>query len=136
MSTEHRSDGNSASRFEENTKRAFDAGVGRLDGATRSRLAQARAAAIDAAGQPEGRRWLRLDGVRVAALGVAAMLAVAVVWLPQQAPEPAVELTAFDDLDILLDEEELDLFEELEFYAWLDAQAGAAEVAVDADGSG
>jgi len=65
-----------------------------------------------------------------------AALAIAVVWLPGRTPAPAVELTAFDDLDILLDEEDLDLFEELEFYAWLEAQAALEETTADADGSG
>ncbi len=114
----------------------FAGSVERLDGATRSRLAQARAAAVEALAPRPSQRWLPTGGPRIAALGLAAGLAVAIVWMPERASVPTESLTAFDDLDLLLEEEELELFEELEFYAWLDAEVQADETLLDADNSG
>ena len=122
--------------LEANTRRVFDASVQRLDGGTRSRLAAARAAAVSAVAvgepvrAPQGRYGL-------AALAAAAALAFAVVWLQQPVAVPgSAELTAFEDLEILLDEEELELFEDLEFYAWLEQQPEFSDIVDDSDGSG
>jgi hypothetical protein len=120
------------SSLEAKTRRAFDASVERLDGATLSRLAQARAAAVNAAQGRHRLPWLGSRGLT--GLAAAAALALAIAFLPGRTPAPTDSLTAFDDLDILL-EEELELFEELDFYAWLDAQTGA-DPSADADGSG
>jgi hypothetical protein len=48
---------------------------------------------------------------------------------------PAVEITVLNDLDLLLEGENLDLFEELEFYAWLLEQPEMRALAAE-DGSG
>jgi len=123
----------SADGLEAKTRRAFAASVARVDGSTRSSLAQARAEAVAAAaGGPQGRTLHR--GFGVAGIAAAMALTAAVVWLQQPVPDTAVGLTAFDDLDILLDEEELELYEDLEFYTWLQEQPEFAEI-VD-DGSG
>ena len=122
-------------RIETSTRQVFDASVEQLDGATRSRLAQARALAVEAA---EGRRSTMpaFGRLQIAGIGIAAALAVAIVWLPQQAPESSSgELAALEDIDILLDEGEIELFEDLEFFAWLEAQ-GETGLAGESDGNG
>jgi hypothetical protein len=103
-----------------------------LDGQTLSRLTQARHAALDAVATgsrsafPAG-RWLAPAG------GVVAVAAVAMVWFGA-APvlDPAVQSTALnanagtsplEDLALMADAESLELLEEIEFYAWLDAEA-------------
>jgi hypothetical protein len=121
--------------LEERSRQLFTESLAGLDGQTRSRLRQARAKALAAAARPRS-RWL--DPVRLAPAGVAAaaLLAVAVFW---SGPEPAVvpvETAVLTDLDILLDGEELDLFEELEFYAWLLEQPEMLEGGAEDDGSG
>ncbi len=125
--------------LEANVRATFDASVERLDATTRSRLARARAAAVDAAATPRSRFRNFLGIPQLGAAAAAAAVALAIVWLPGDpgAPDaPDAGLTAFEDLDILMNDEELDLFEELEFFAWLDEQAAIDDTAVDADGSG
>jgi hypothetical protein len=115
----------------------FAESVAGLDGRTRSRLARARALAVEAAASR--RPWWALagDARRLVPLSAAAaaLLAVLVFW---QTPEPAVgpvEANVLDDLDLLLEGENLDLFEELEFYAWLLEQPEMQALA-DEDDSG
>ena len=116
--------------LERRAKRAFDDSVAGLDGHTRSRLAQARAHALaaGAGSSPFAVRWL----LPVGAAAAAALAAVLMLDGPLT-PAPDVGLVAASDLDILLDEEELELFEELEFYAWLEEQPELRELAEDPD---
>jgi len=109
------------SDFERRAKRAFDDSVAALDGATRSRLTQARHRALDEHAQRRDRRWLF---ALVPAGAVAAMALVAWLVVVQQPPTPEiVQEAALGDLEILLGEEDLEMLdEELEFYGWLEEQ--------------
>jgi len=91
---------------------------GELDAATLSRLNRARQAALAAA---LGRRPLRAWWP--AALATAAVLAVAVVLV--RIPEPATPAApvAAEDFEVIAAQDSLELYEDLEFYAWLDAQS-------------
>lgn len=103
-------------RFEARARAVFDDGVGRIDGALRSRLTQARFAAVAELGRPA--LW-RGGWAPAAAVAAAAVLAVA-LWLQPGAPgqAPAVPSLA-DDFDLLAVDEDLDLLgEDPEFYAW------------------
>lgn len=100
------------------SRAAFDQSVASLDAATRSRLARARAQALE---ELRHRRmsWSS-NWVPVGAAAAAALVAV-LLWQGneggQQASEPA--LAALEDLDIVAGGEDLDMFEEDEgFYAW------------------
>lgn len=99
--------------FERRAHAAFEAGIARLDGATRSRLARARHAALAAA--HDRSRWMSAWtwGLPAAA---AAMLVLALLlnWRSTQVPVPAT----LEDLPIAF--ENLELLENVEFYAWLD----------------
>ncbi len=103
-----------------------------LDGRTLSRLTQARHAALDAVEAGSARsafptgRWLAPAG------GLAAVAAVAIVWLGATRVDPVVQSTVstgaagamqMEDLALVADAESLELVEEIEFYAWLDAEA-------------
>jgi len=111
--------------FEERTRRAFDESVDALDAATLSRLNRARRAALAGKGGPGP-----VAGWRpVATAAVLAVLAVA-FW-PRQAPETpvaepqlavAVAPEEAEDLEIVLQEADLDMLAELEFYAWMEAE--------------
>jgi anti-sigma-K factor RskA len=106
-----------------------------LDGRTRSRLNQARQAALDELPAPRARGWR--SGFAIASAAAVAILAVG-VWrnLPQtEAPAddlaPAIaSVPVGSDLELLLAEENLDMIEDLEFFAWL-----AAEELVESDGT-
>jgi hypothetical protein len=109
---------------EDRAKDLFDESVDALDGRTRSALTQARHAALV---ELEGRKrqgawriWGPLSGI------VAAALVIAVVFGPvwttmQQAQESGA--MPFEDFDIVADAENLELLEDLDFYAWLDSEA-------------
>jgi hypothetical protein len=73
----------------------------------------------------------------VSAGGIAAAaLAVALIWQSPGAPPVSIETAALSDLDILLDGEDLDLLEDLDFYAWLLEQPELLEGDETGDGSG
>jgi hypothetical protein len=112
----------SASDFERRSKALFDASVENLDGETRSRLTQARYAAIEAArkNSATNSRWRLWVPAGSAA---AAVLAVLLVFGPGMRNSGThVQPLAFDDMDIVTNEDEFDLLENVEFYSWLDSQ--------------
>jgi hypothetical protein len=116
------------SEFEKRTRAVLEESVSRVDGRVRSRLNQARHAALDAV--PTGRRsvfghWVPLSGAVAAALLVAV-----VMWT--RTPDPTLPVVAdsaqatFDDLDLLADADALDLIEEEDDDAFLEWAAGQA----------
>jgi len=117
--------------LEARSKALFDASVAALDGSTRSRLNQARHAALKQAQQRPRTVWW-MPALASAAL---AMLVALILprMQPQQQPLDAssntaeeVSLAAADDLTLLMNDENLDLLEEMEFYTWL-AESDAFE---------
>jgi hypothetical protein len=110
------------SAVEERAKALFDESVGNLDGKTRSALTQARHAAL---AELEGRKrqaswriWGPLSGAAAAALVVAAMFGP--IWTTTQQSKDGGAMP-FEDFDIVADAENLELLENLDFYAWLDS---------------
>lgn len=107
-------------RFVARARAVFDRGVESIDGSTRSRLTQARYAAVAELGRATA--W-RSPWVPATAAAAAAVLAVA-LWLqpgdPGQAPpSPQRAAVPTDDFELLAMGEDLDLLgEDLEFYAW------------------
>src|SRR5690349_3132282 len=89
-----------------------------LDAPTLSRLNRARQQALSQLGQPAPRRWHWL------LLASAASLALALMWSPRlQTPVPEtmpVVDASVEDFQLLTSEENLALYSDLDFYAWLD----------------
>jgi hypothetical protein len=118
--------------FEERSKALFDASAAELDAATRSRLTRARVRALEELESSRAARWPGIwKSPLLPAGAVAAAVLAALLVVSQRSPEPPpVEVAALGDLELLLGEEDLELIEELEFYAWLEEQpefdAGAA----------
>jgi hypothetical protein len=110
--------------LEQRAKQLFDASVENLDGPTRAKLAQARNRALERARRPSFTDGLLLPPRWAAGLSAAALTAVAVlvVWQNGGAPDRPVEAAALNDLELLLAEDEFEMLEELEFYAWLEEQ--------------
>ena len=106
-------------RFADQAKDLFDDSVERLDAATLSQLNQRRQAALAEVSSKDSRvlwgRWLPAAGVTAAAV-------VAVVML-QGTPVVDPPLDAATDFEILISEDNLEMIEELEFYAWLELVA-------------
>ena len=104
--------------LERRSRAAFDESVGSLDAATRSRLARARAGALEELRH----RRLRWSSTWLPAGAVAAAAVVGVLlWQGERGGAPAGEPApaAFEDLDLVAGADELDMFEEDgDFYAW------------------
>ena len=122
--------------FEEQTKRLFDESVAALDGETRSKLTQARYRALEEMKPRRQTVWTRA----LVPVGVAAAVAMLTITLWQgqipSADDGDFDVAAVTDLEILLSEEELDMIEELEFYAWLEEQVELTEGQIVEDGIG
>jgi hypothetical protein len=107
-------------RWLDAARQALDDGADALDAASLSRLNRARQAALEAARARRAPRWL----APAFAAGACAALAIAAA-LPLirggtgDAP-PVAEAGA--DFEMLAGAEDLALYEDLEFYAWLDSQ--------------
>lgn len=114
---------NTADKLTPKVQQHLDDTVSAMDGQLQSRLRQARAAAIDSVANNESRpglqHWLP------AGIVMAAVITLAVLIIPfqqdglqnGQTDSPAV--FAIEDIDILTDQEDLELYEDLEFYRWM-----------------
>ena len=115
--------------FERNARAVLAESVQRIDARTRSRLNQARHAALAAAAGPR-RSFLSRFTMMPAAGAAAAVLVAVTLWHHQ----PAGDMTgaegqrlAVEDMDLLADSEALDLVEQGDgsFYEWAAAQSDA-----------
>jgi negative regulator of sigma E activity len=124
--------------FERRAKEAFDRSAAELDAATRSRLTQARYRALEELPKGEKRRGWQSWLVPAGAIAAAAL--VAVLFFQPNGPATDAGLqqaVALGDLEILLGEEDLEMYdEEIEFYAWLEAQPEFTPAAATGDGVG
>src|SRR5262249_50729596 len=109
--------------FERNARAVLEASTARIDGRTRSRLNQARQAAVAAVGERQ-RPWWRSYTLMPAAGLAAALLVAVTLWHREPAAfEPPVfenQRTAVEDVDLLVDADALDLMEGWDgsFYEW------------------
>ncbi len=97
----------------------LDQGAQQLNVYTVQRLAQARAAALNGERAPRrSRPWL------LPALGaaVAAALVVSVTLQVTQRTDVAVAEVATLDLELLTSHDDLEMYQDLEFYTWLDVE--------------
>ncbi|HYJ41181.1 MAG TPA: DUF3619 family protein [Steroidobacteraceae bacterium] len=101
--------------FEKRTQEVLDESAGRLDGHTRSRLTQARHAALAQLEQP-ARYWWRSY---VPAGAAAAVTVLAVVMWSNPADRPSA--SPVEDMELLADSDAPDFVDDgddLEFYEW------------------
>jgi hypothetical protein len=113
-----RSERGKDAEFEARTQVLFEESVERLDGRTRSRLTQARHAALEELRaqrkHPLRRAWVPLGGVTIAA--------VLAVWVTVgqlgPAPEDGASLP-LDDFDVVAAAPDLELLQDVEFYTWI-----------------
>jgi hypothetical protein len=114
--------------FERNARTVLERSISRIDARTRSRLNQARQAALAAASR---RRPLWLRGTTLmpatGAVGAALLLAV-VLWHREptgiETPMPEGQRSSMEDMDLLADSEALDLLDGWDgpFYEWATSQ--------------
>jgi len=105
--------------FEDRTQRALRDSAEHLDGRTRSRLTQARHAAV---AEIERRGSQRMRWLLPAGAAAAAVLAVVLLQGRIATPTPETVATV-EDIELITAEDSLEMYENLEFYAWLDQAA-------------
>jgi hypothetical protein len=107
------------SGVEQRAKSLFDASVERLDGHTRSKLTRARQAALEELRHHRARpRWLTHP---LGGLTAAALVAVAVMMWPGAVRTPTSQgAVPVEDLEIVANGDEIEMLQDVEFYAWLD----------------
>jgi len=116
--------------FERNALTVLEASVARIDARTRSRLNQARQAALEAAGR-RSRPWWRSLALMPAGAVAAALLLAVMLWhrepAMREAPTLEGHVAAVEDMDLLADAEGLDLIEGWDgpFYEWAADQSDA-----------
>ena len=110
--------------FERNARAVLEASLSRIDGRTRSRLNQARQAALEAAGVRPRAGWRSFTLMPAAGAVAAALLVAVMLWYrePSAVEPPLLEgqsLSA-EDASLLADSEGLDLMEGWDgpFYEW------------------
>jgi anti-sigma-K factor RskA len=115
--------------FERHTRAVLEASLSRVDGRIRSRLNQARQAAVDEA-MRRGRAPFWRAFVLMPAVGAvaAALLGVMLLgYLPHHAAEPATDVRV-EDMDLLADADGLDLVQsDGAFYEWAIAQTDGSQ---------
>jgi len=109
-----------STEFEKRTQEVLGESASRLDGRTRSRLTQARHAALSQLERP-ARHWWR-SYVPAGAAAAAAVLAVMMWPAAITGPTPSVPVAGpEEDIELLADAEAQDFVddgEDLEFYEW------------------
>jgi hypothetical protein len=103
--------------LEERTRAAFEASVDSLDGRTRSKLAQARHAAL-AELNAGSRTWTRAR-MALAGATAAGVLAVWIGFADLGSPTPPAGELPLDDFDLAAEGPNLELLQDVEFYAWI-----------------
>lgn len=136
---------NEDERFVQTAQELLRDSAEHLDGATLSRLNQARQKALTELSRDNKQnksRW-----VPAGAVAATAVLA-AILWTGQMTPPTgstiedhgvAAEEMPFDvatDVELLLAEESLEMIEDLEFFAWLDASLSTEELLVELELTG
>jgi anti-sigma-K factor RskA len=117
--------------FERNARTILEESVQRIDARTRSRLNQARHAALEAA-QHRRTRWRSFTLMPAAGVAAVAVLVAVTLWHRNPGGElPLLEgqHSAMEDIDMLADSEGLDLIQngDSSFYEWAAAQTDNAE---------
>jgi hypothetical protein len=103
-------------RLEQRSKMLLDRSADELDARTRSQLTRARHAALEELRRNRINPWVRW--IPVAAM--AAVAAIVVTWPTRNGSPQDSAPMLLEDFDLVADAENLDLLQDVEFYAWLD----------------
>jgi hypothetical protein len=109
--------------FEERTRSLFKASVESLDGRTQSKLTQARYAALEELNPARARAWRR-GRAALAGVTAAGVLAAWIGFTNLGSPAPEAGELPLDDFDMVAEAPNLELIEDVEFYAWIAEQPG------------
>jgi hypothetical protein len=119
--------------FESKARTVLEASCAAIDGRTRSRLNQARQAALAAAARPHRTGWRSLTFMPAAGAVAAALVVSVLLWHREPSltvpAEETARSNAVEDMDLLADSDGIDLMEGWDgsFYEWAAAQSDAGE---------
>ena len=109
-------------------KSTLDDTTAQLDGQVRQRLQQARQAAVrtaNATPNSRGTPLIRPSWMVTAGRFAVLTIVISVVFINVTTEsEPSVPIASIDDVPIITAPEELELYEELDFYQWLSVEHG------------
>ena len=109
-------EGSNNQNLEKKIKKFLDEGLENIDAGTRSRLTRIRTEALS-------RKKRSLSGLRnwfpLPVVGAAAVTAALVAFLLFKGPFENQSFDNFEDMEILASGDNLELYEDLEFYSWL-----------------
>lgn len=110
--------------FEQNARALLDESVTRASGRVRSRLNQARHAALSEIATARRRAFWRMPSIMAPAGGVLAAAVLAVVFLHPGAERGLAASVGYEDIELLSDKDGLDLLENWDgsFYEWAATQ--------------
>ena len=103
-------------QFQQSLKSTLDRQV--VDDETRQALQMARETALDVATPRRRAPWLPLT-----AGACCLVVALGILLIYQRGHDHQLPQTTGDDLAIIISEDELDFYDELEFYLWFDEEA-------------
>ena len=109
-------------RFQDRSRQTLDQCLADMDAATVSRLNRIRHAALTETRTFSWRSWALASGLVTASAVVLAMISVAMTGALHQPSLPVSVDTSLADLELLASDENLEMLEELEFYAWLQTE--------------
>jgi type VI protein secretion system component VasF len=102
--------------FLHNSKQLLDKQLAQLDAETTNELIRRRRRIL-ADQQPTSSRWNTWPSYAATA---AVLVVATAIWL--QVPKATLDDSLQEDIALLTADEDLDFFEEIEFYQWLDAE--------------
>ena len=108
--------GEKEARFLEKARQSLLAAEDRLDAGTLSQLRDARVRAVEAAGE---RGFFRIPNWMRAGAFATAVAAVMVFMIWVDPPRPELPVKSPDEFEIVLNADNMDLYEDLDFYEWL-----------------
>jgi len=109
------------SKSAKNVKRALDTSADELDATTLAKLRRIRHDALRHSGQSprSTRRWW----IPVGAIGTTAVAALVATWMTT-ALAPQAHVDGIEDIELLASADNTDLYEQMDFYEWLESQQG------------
>ena len=102
-------------------KQALDTSAGALEATTLAKLRRIRQDALMQSTQSPGqtgRRW-----IPVGAVGATAVAALVATWLTTTVA-PQAHVDGIEDIEMLASTDNTDLYEQIDFYEWLESQQG------------
>jgi len=99
-------------------KQVLDTGADELDSATLARLRQVRKEALQQSPVLGVRWWMPMS-----ALGASAAAILLATWLTTTIA-PQAHVDGIEDIELLASADNTDLYEQMDFYEWLESQQG------------